>query len=54
MYHAVYLIAVNNNDITDILSVYVKKEGYEPIIAKVELWQRICFLNTEPAAVFLM
>ena len=28
------LIADDNNDITDILSVYVKKEGYEPIIAK--------------------
>ena len=26
------LIADDNNDITDILSVYVKKEGYEPII----------------------
>ena len=28
------LIADDNKDITDILSVYVKKEGYEPIIAK--------------------
>ena len=28
------LIADDNEDITDILSVYVKKEGYEPLIAK--------------------
>lgn len=28
------LIADDNKDITDILSVYVKKEGYEPVIAK--------------------
>lgn len=27
------LIADDNKDITDILSVYVKKEGYEPLIA---------------------
>ena len=28
------LIADDNPDITDILSVYVKKEGYEPVVAK--------------------
>ena len=47
------LIADDNKDITDILSVYVKKEGYEPII-KMELWQRICFLNTSQRRFFLM
>ena len=28
------LIADDNKDITDILKVYVRKEGYEPLVAK--------------------
>ena len=28
------LIADDNEDITDILSAYIEKEGYEPIVAK--------------------
>ena len=42
------LIADDNKDITDILSVYVKKEGYEPIIAKDGV------LNTSQRRFFLM
>ena len=47
------LIADDNNDITDILSVYVKKEGYEPIIAKDGVMAEDMFFKYEPAAVLL-
>ena len=47
------LIADDNKDITDILSVYVKKEGYEPIIAKDGVMTEDMFFKYEPAAVLL-
>ena len=47
------LIADDNKDITDILSVYVKKEGYEPIIAKDGVMAEDMFFKYEPAAVLL-
>jgi len=47
------LIADDNNDITDILSVYVKKEGYEPIIAKDGVMAEDMFFKYVPAAVLL-
>lgn len=47
------LIADDNNDITDILSVYVKKEGYEPIIAKDGVMAEDMFFKYEPVAVLL-
>lgn len=47
------LIADDNNDITDILSVYVKKEGYESIIAKDGVMAEDMFFKYEPAAVLL-
>ena len=47
------LIADDNNDITDILSVYVKKEGYEPIIAKDGVMAEDMFFKYKPAAVLL-
>ena len=47
------LIADDNNDITDILSVYVKKEGYEPIIAKDGVMAEDMFFKYEPEAVLL-
>ena len=47
------LIADDNKDITDILSVYVKKEGYEPIIAKDGVMAEDMFIKYEPAAVLL-
>ena len=48
------LIADDNNDITDILSVYVKKEGYEPIIAKDGVMAEDMFFNTSLRLFFLM
>lgn len=47
------LIADDNKDITDILSVYVKKEGYEPIIAKDGVMAEDMFFKYEPVAVLL-
>lgn len=47
------LIADDNSDITDILSVYVKKEGYEPIIAKDGLETERLFEEFNPAAILL-
>lgn len=47
------LIADDNKDITDILSVYVKKEGYEPIIAKDGLETERLFEEFDPAAILL-
>ncbi len=47
------LIADDNKDITDILSVYVKKEGYEPIIAVDGLETERLFEEFAPAAILL-
>lgn len=47
------LIADDNKDITDILSAYVKKEGYEPIIAVDGLETERLFEEFAPAAILL-
>lgn len=47
------LIADDNKDITDILNVYVKKEGYEPVIAKDGIEAEKMFEEYEPVAVLL-
>ena len=47
------LIADDNPDITDILSVYVKKEGYEPIIAKNGVEAESIYEEKKPAAILL-
>ncbi len=47
------LIADDNKDITDILSVYVKKEGYEPIVAEDGLETERMFDQFKPAAILL-
>ncbi len=47
------LIADDNKDITDILSVYVKKEGYEPLIAADGLETERKFEEYQPAAILL-
>ncbi len=47
------LIADDNKDITDILSAYVKKEGYEPIIAMDGLETERLFEEFAPAAILL-
>ena len=47
------LIADDNKDITDILSVYVKKEGYEPIIAKDGPEAEKLFALHSPVAILL-
>ncbi len=47
------LIADDNKDITDILSVYVKKEGYEPVIAKDGPETERLFKRFEPIAILL-
>lgn len=47
------LIADDNPDITDILSVYVKKEGYEPIIAKNGIEAESIYEEKKPAAILL-
>ncbi len=47
------LIADDNKDITDVLSVYVKKEGYEPIIATDGLETERLYEEFHPAAVLL-
>lgn len=47
------LIADDNEDITDILSTYVEKEGYEPIIAKDGAEALTCFETCNPQAVLL-
>lgn len=47
------LIADDNPDITDILSVYVKKEGYEPIIAKNGIEAESMYEEKKPAAILL-
>lgn len=47
------LIADDNKDITDILSAYVKKEGYTPVIAKDGLETERLFDDYNPVAVLL-
>lgn len=47
------LIADDNKDITDILSSYVKKEGYEPVIAKDGVETERLFEEYNPAAILL-
>ena len=47
------LIADDNQDITDILSTYVEKEGYEPIVAKDGVETLIQFAKYSPVLVLL-
>lgn len=47
------LIADDNEDITDVLSVYVKKEGYEPIVATDGIEAIQLFNKWEPVAALL-
>lgn len=47
------LIADDNQDITDVLSAYAKKEGYEPIVANDGEEAFHMFENYNPAAVLL-
>lgn len=47
------LIADDNKDITDILSVYVKKEGYEPVVATDGIMAEDMFFKYEPSAILL-
>lgn len=47
------LIADDNKDITDILAAYVKKEGYEPVIASDGLEAMEIFATQNPAAILL-
>lgn len=47
------LIADDNKDITDILAVYVKKEGYEPLIAKDGVETERLFEQYNPLAILL-
>lgn len=47
------LIADDNKDITDILSVYVEKEGYTPVIAKDGMETERLFDEYAPVAVLL-
>ncbi len=47
------LIADDNQDITDVLSVYVEKEGYEPVVAKDGEEAYRMFLINNPVCVLL-
>ncbi|WP_167958672.1 response regulator transcription factor [Anaerosporobacter faecicola] len=47
------LIADDNNDITDILSTYAQKEGYEPVVASDGVEALELFQKYEPVAVLL-
>jgi DNA-binding response OmpR family regulator len=47
------LVADDNKDITDILSVYIKREGYEPIIASDGISAERMFETYDPVAVLL-
>ncbi|MCI8747630.1 MAG: response regulator transcription factor [Lachnospiraceae bacterium] len=47
------LIADDNPDITDILSVYVKKEGYEPVVAKDGIEAEKLYESYKPSALLL-
>lgn len=50
---AIILIADDNPDITDVLSLYVEKEGYEAITASDGEEAYLKFLNNAPACVLL-
>lgn len=47
------LIADDNKDITDILKAYVRKEGYEPLVAKNGIEAEHMFEDFSPIAVLL-
>ena len=47
------LIADDNSDITDILSVYIKKEGHEPVVASDGIEAMEKFRESNPACVLL-
>jgi DNA-binding response OmpR family regulator len=47
------LIADDNKDITDILKVYVQKEGYEPLVAKNGIEAEHMFEDFAPVALLL-
>jgi len=47
------LIADDNKDITDILAVYVRKEGYEPLVAKNGIEAEHMFEDFAPVAILL-
>lgn len=47
------LIADDNNDITDILSTYAQKEGYEPVVASDGVEALELFQKYDPVAVLL-
>lgn len=47
------LIADDNSDITDVLSIYVQKEGYEPVIATDGDEAYKMFLTSNPVCVLL-
>lgn len=47
------LIADDNPDIIDVLSVYVEKEGYEPVTAENGEMAYLRFLNDDPVCVLL-
>lgn len=47
------LIADDNPDITDILSVYVKKEGYEPVVAGDGIEAEKLYESYKPSALLL-
>lgn len=47
------LIADDNPDIIDVLSVYVEKEGYEPVTAENGEQAYLRFLNDDPVCVLL-
>ena len=47
------LIADDNKDITDILTAYVQKEGYEPVIARDGLEAERVFEEYQPTAILL-
>ncbi len=47
------LVADDNKDITDILSVYLKKEGYEPIVARDGVDAERIFEEFHPVALLL-
>lgn len=47
------LIADDNKDITDILTVYVRKEGYEPLVAKNGIEAEHMFEDFAPIAILL-
>lgn len=47
------LIADDNKDIIDILTVYVKKEGYEPLVAKDGIEAERMFEEYAPVAILL-